>query len=267
MVDLTDHTRETAGVNNKMWGIESGTLPNPSRGKSMRTVTKAIVPFVALAFVAAACGGDDSTSSTTAAPEGTTAPTTGGTGETTPPTTGGSTETTTGATSAPDRQLRSRPTSASTDDTITIGLNADLSGIFAPLVTQIVDGQEAYWEIVNDNGGIAGRQVELVILDNAYDVPTHLENYEEMSGEGDQGGRAMFSQSTGSPHTAATAEMLVEDDLHRDPAVVVLGLGRSRHRAERHRAVHQLLHRGDERRRVPRRGERRDDDRDRLVPG
>ena len=54
-----------------------------------------------------------------------------------------------------------------TDDTIRIGLNADLSGIFAPLVTQIVDGQEAYWEIVNENGGIAGRQVELVVLDNA----------------------------------------------------------------------------------------------------
>ncbi len=99
-----------------------------------------------------------------------------------------------------------------TDDTIRIGLNADLSGIFAPLVTQIVDGQEAYWEIVNDNGGIAGRQVELVVLDNAYDVPTHLENYEEMAAESDDG-VVMFSQSTGSPHTAATAAALVEDDL------------------------------------------------------
>jgi hypothetical protein len=68
-----------------------------------------------------------------------------------------------------------------TEDTIRIGLNADLSGIFAPLVTQIVDGQEAFWEIVNDNGGIAGRQVELVILDNAYDVPKHLENYATMA--------------------------------------------------------------------------------------
>ena len=106
----------------------------------------------------------------------------------------------------------SRPTSASTTATIKIGLNADLSGIFAPLVTQIVDGQEAYWEIVNDNGGIAGRQVELVVLDNGYDVPTHLENYEVMSGDGPEG-VVMFSQSTGSPHTTATADLLVEDDL------------------------------------------------------
>ncbi len=79
-------------------------------------------------------------------------------------------------------------------------------------MTQIVDGQEAFWEIVNDNGGIAGRQVELVILDNAYDVPTHLENYAEMADEGDDG-VIMFSQSTGSPHTAATADDLVDDNL------------------------------------------------------
>ena len=113
-----------------------------------------------------------------------------------------------------------------TDDTIRIGLNADLSGIFAPLVTQIVDGQEAYWEIVNANGGIAGRQVELVVLDNGYDVPTHLENYEKMSAESDDG-VVMFSQSTGSPHTAATADCAGRGRPARDPAVVVLGLGRS----------------------------------------
>ncbi len=99
-----------------------------------------------------------------------------------------------------------------TEDTIRVGLNADLSGIFAPLVTQIVDSQEVYFEIVNENGGIAGRDVELVILDNGYDVPKHLENYAEMADEGDDG-VIMFSQSTGSPHTAATAADLVDDNL------------------------------------------------------
>jgi ABC-type branched-subunit amino acid transport system substrate-binding protein len=99
-----------------------------------------------------------------------------------------------------------------TEDTIRIGLNADLSGAFAALVTQIVDGQEAFWDIVNENGGVAGRQIELVVLDNAYDVPTHLANYEEFAQESEDG-ILMFSQSTGSPHTAATAEMLVDDNL------------------------------------------------------
>ena len=151
----------------------------------------------------------------TTAPEGTTAATEAASEETTAP------EETTAATEpAATEPPGTEPTVPAeiltdfgvTDDTIRIGLNADLSGIFAPLVTQIVDGQEAYWEIVNDNGGIAGRQVELVVLDNAYDVPTHLENYEEMAAESDDG-VVMFSQSTGSPHTAATAAALVEDNL------------------------------------------------------
>ena len=43
-------------------------------------------------------------------------------------------------------------------------------------------------------------------------MPTHLENYEEFAGDGDEG-VVMISQSTGSPHTAATADALVDDDL------------------------------------------------------
>jgi ABC-type branched-subunit amino acid transport system substrate-binding protein len=66
--------------------------------------------------------------------------------------------------------------------------------------------------MVNDQGGIAGRMVEIEVLDNAYDVPTHLENYEAMSDESEDG-VVMFSQSTGSPHTAATAQALVDDNL------------------------------------------------------
>ncbi len=100
--------------------------------------------------------------------------------------------------------------------TIRIGLNADLSGIFAALTTKIVDGQLAFWESVNDNGGIGGWKVEPVVLDNAYDVPTHLENYEIFSGEGDQS-VVMLSNSTGSPHTAAIAGELVEDDMAAIP--------------------------------------------------
>ncbi len=95
-----------------------------------------------------------------------------------------------------------------TDDTITIGMLADLSGAFAPLVTEIVAAQEVYWDMVNREGGIAGRQIELVIEDNGYDVPTHLERYDAIRDE-----VAIISQSTGSPHTAAIAQNLVDDDL------------------------------------------------------
>lgn len=168
---------------------------------------------MALALFVAACGGGDSgdgaeeAAETTAAAEES-AETTAAAEETTEETTEEATEEESGeidpASIAYDLGV--------TEDTIRIGLNADLSGAFAPLVTQIVDAQEAFWEIVNDNGGIGGRQVELVILDNAYDVPTHLENYAIMAGDGPES-VAIFSQSTGSPHTAATAEALIEDDL------------------------------------------------------
>ena len=96
--------------------------------------------------------------------------------------------------------------------TIRVGLNTDLTGIFAPLISKITDGHLAYWERVNDTGGIQGWSVEPIVLDNGYDVPKHLENYEAMAGDGDQS-VVMFSISAGSPHTAATAESLVEDNL------------------------------------------------------
>ena len=95
-----------------------------------------------------------------------------------------------------------------TDDTITIGILGDQSGAFAPLVIEIIAAQQVYWDQVNEQGGIAGRQVELLIEDNAYDVPTQLEKYEAIRDE-----VAILSQSTGSPHTAAIADQLVEDDL------------------------------------------------------
>jgi ABC-type branched-subunit amino acid transport system substrate-binding protein len=95
-----------------------------------------------------------------------------------------------------------------TDDTITVGMLADQSGIFSPLVNEIVAAQQVYWDAVNRDGGIAGRQVELLIEDNAYDVPTHLEKYEVLRDQ-----VAIISQSTGSPHTSAIAQNLVDDDL------------------------------------------------------
>ena len=95
-----------------------------------------------------------------------------------------------------------------TEDTITVGMLADLSGAFAPLVSEIVEAQTVYWDAVNRDGGIAGRQVELLIEDNAYDVPTQLEKYEVI-----RDNVAIISQSTGSPHSAAIAADLVEDNL------------------------------------------------------
>ncbi|MEE2768725.1 MAG: ABC transporter substrate-binding protein, partial [Actinomycetota bacterium] len=99
-----------------------------------------------------------------------------------------------------------------TDDTIRVGAIADLSGPFAPLVAIIVDAQTVYWDMVNRDGGIGGRQVEFVVRDNGYDVPTHLEHWEELTEESDNG-VVMISQSTGSPHTSAIAESAIEKNI------------------------------------------------------
>ncbi len=98
------------------------------------------------------------------------------------------------------------------DEAIRVGLSADLSGPFAGLTSVIVQAQEAYFDRVNENGGIGGRQIELVTLDNEYQVPTQLDNYATLAEESEDG-VVMISQSTGSPHTTAIAEDLANDDL------------------------------------------------------
>ena len=85
---------------------------------------------------------------------------------------------------------------------------ADLSGAFAPLVTEIVAAQKVYWDKVNADGGIAGRQVELDDRGQRLRRRRRSEKFEAMRDE-----VAIISQSTGSPHTAAIAEQLVDDDL------------------------------------------------------
>jgi len=94
------------------------------------------------------------------------------------------------------------------DTTIKVGMLADLSGAFAALVQEITEAQRVYWDHVNETGGIAGRQVELVIEDNAYDVAVNVEKYQILREE-----VAIISEATGSPHTAAIAQDLVDDDI------------------------------------------------------
>lgn len=172
----------------------------------MNNWRKILALLLTLGLVAAACGGSDGDATDTDSTEDTAAEDTGTTEDTAAET---------DDTMAEDDAAASGDiaTDIGVDDTtIKVGYNADLSGIFAPLVTQIIDATEVYWETVNENGGIAGRMVEPIVLDNAYDVPKHLENYEKLAGDGADG-VVMIGQSTGSPHTAATAADLVADDL------------------------------------------------------
>ncbi len=159
---------------------------------------------MAFGLVAAACGSDDDSAdgedtTTTEASDGDTT------------TTEASDEDTT-TTEAGGDPAEVAIDSGVTADSIRVGINADLSGPFAGLVAEIVESQTVYWEVVNENGGIGGRQIELVILDSGYATDKGIENYENLAQEGEEG-VVMISENTGSPITAAIAEDAIDDDM------------------------------------------------------
>ncbi len=157
--------------------------------------------LVALAIIGTGCSGSgDATPATSPTPttSATTTTSIAGNG-------GGS-----GTTSSTTTTLPADPTLVDgvtvTADTIYLGILADLSGPFSGNVVDLIDAQLAFWSQVNDQGGIAGRRVELLITDTRYDLDTHAAGYEALKDK-----VVMFSHSTGSPHTALIADDLVAD--------------------------------------------------------
>jgi len=175
-----------------------------------------MVITMVLGMLVAACGGDGGDETTTAPPE-TDAPAT-----TAAPDTPDETEPdeTTDTTEPMDSEGDVTFDVGVTEDTITVGLLADLTGAFAPLVQDIVAAQEVYWDIVNENGGIAGKTIEVEVLDTSYDPDQHRTQYEAM-----RDSVAIISQSTGSPHTANIIDLMLEDGLVAIPLSWYSGWG------------------------------------------
>lgn len=98
------------------------------------------------------------------------------------------------------------------DKTIRIGINADLSGPFAPLVSDMVEAQKVYWEALNEAGGIEGYTIETVVLDSGYATDVGISNYQELAQESDDG-VLMISEQTGSPINNAIAEDAIDDNM------------------------------------------------------
>ena len=95
---------------------------------------------------------------------------------------------------------------------IRVGLNADLSGPFAALVSEIVAAQEVYWEVFNENGGYQGWTVEPVVIDSGYATDIGIQNYETLAQESEEG-VLMITENTGSPITAAIAPDAADDNM------------------------------------------------------
>ncbi|WP_129632732.1 ABC transporter substrate-binding protein [Candidatus Oscillochloris fontis] len=87
-----------------------------------------------------------------------------------------------GATTAPASGETTAPVASG--EPIRIGAIFDLTGATADVSTPYSQGQKAFIEWKNANGGIAGRPIELLSQDYAYDVAKAEELYTQFVGEG-----------------------------------------------------------------------------------
>jgi ABC-type branched-subunit amino acid transport system substrate-binding protein len=166
--------------------------------KKPRNPRALLVLVTVIALLVASCAGDTATTTTgdvdtTAASDGTT---------TMPESTTTMAETsTTGAAT-----IETGP--GVTDDTITFGIATDLSGPFAAQGAQHVAGATAYWEQVNADGGVCGREVELEVQDHGYDPQTAVATYQAM-----EPNILALLQLLGSPVQAAVIPEAQEDEV------------------------------------------------------
>ncbi len=157
-----------------------------------RPVRATFIGVLTLALLATACtSGAGNSQPNTTAPLSSTTPTTGGLVVNT--------------TAAPTNVTTDGVTV--TDDTIYLGLLADLTGPFSGSVIDVIDAQIAFWSKVNDEGGIAGRQIELIIENTGYSPALHAEKYAAMADQ-----VVMIAHSTGSPHTLGILPELVANN-------------------------------------------------------
>ncbi len=67
-----------------------------------------------------------------------------------------------------------------TDTEVVIGSNSDLSGIFAAFGAPSVKAAQMYFDEVNANGGVHGRQIKFVVEDHAYSLPKSVQTVNKL---------------------------------------------------------------------------------------
>jgi len=99
--------------------------------------------------------------------------------------------------------------SGSNGDVIKIGGLFDLTGATADVGKPYADGAKAYFEYVNDKGGINGKKVQLIDIDYAYAVPQALEAYKKLT----QQDKVVGILGWGTGDTEAMKELIAEDKI------------------------------------------------------
>lgn len=108
-----------------------------------------------------------------------------------------------------------------TDDKISIGVQTDMTGVYAPLGKSLTQAQQMYAEQVNAEGGICGRKIEFVVRDHGYDVQKAMAAYSEL--ESNVIGLVQF---IGSPMVTALGDRITGDKMFVIPnawATTLLG--------------------------------------------
>lgn len=95
-----------------------------------------------------------------------------------------------------------------TDGTITLGVLTDQSGVYAALGNTLTQGNQLYFDQRNADGGVCGRNVEIVVRDHGSDVQTAVSQFAEI--EPDILG---FVQLLGSPQVNAVKSQIESDDI------------------------------------------------------
>lgn len=95
---------------------------------------------------------------------------------------------------------------------IYLGILSDLtSGPFVPLAVPITDAQKAFWDRVNEQGGIGGKfdvNVEKYTRDNKYNPQEHVAKFREVEPK-----VAAFAQSLGTTMTLAALSLMDRGDV------------------------------------------------------
>jgi len=90
---------------------------------------------------------------------------------------------------------------------IKLGASAVLSGPLGPQTTDYGVGSRLYFEAVNAAGGVHGRKISYVTLDDAFDVKKAVENTTKLINEDNV---FMIYNNSGTAHTAAILPLLEE---------------------------------------------------------
>ncbi len=99
---------------------------------------------------------------------------------------------------------------------ISLGVISDLTkGPFAPLAAPITDAQKAFWQKVNEEGGVGGYDIDITsfVADAEYNPEIHNRKYQEMRTD-----ILALGQTLGSSQTLAILEDMKSDDVIGLPA-------------------------------------------------